>query len=100
MKIERDFIVEIRGESFTVNIINEDDIMANFICNQTQDNGDVYQLLHGDVKWDGCMQIWWDLGMHFCFMDQIEQIKTLLELIYKECRNTFEEGTFLKTKMD
>lgn len=100
MKIERDFPVEIRGGIFEVNIINEDDIMANFICYETQDNDDVCQLLHGFVKWDGCMQVWWDRGMHFCFIDQIEQIKMLLDMIYRECRNTFQEGTFLESKLD
>lgn len=100
MKIERTFEIEIMGEKFSFKITNEDDCMANFICDETHDNGDVYQLLHGFVKWDGCMQLWWDSGMHFCFIDQIEQIKILLETIYKECRNTFQEGTFLSTKME
>lgn len=92
--IKRFFATEIHGDKFSFNITNEDDIIANFICDQTHDNGDVYQLLSGYVKWDGCMELWWDSSMHFCGFDNINMIKILLELIYTECKNTFNEGTF------
>jgi len=94
MKIERDFEVEIMGEKYTVNIINEDDIMAYYKCDITLDNGELSPQLSGSVKWDGIMRFDTENTMDFGYIKHIEGLKILLELIYTECKNTFQEGTF------